>query len=118
MMLPLGTTPRGWHLVEVRGDGVAARRQHLRVIVSQAVEEDGRLWRHVSVSRQDGRLPARVDLAAVKRSWIGDDMECYEVWPTADRYVNLHRAVLHLWACLDADHGRVLPDFTRGGGSI
>jgi hypothetical protein len=48
-------------------------------------------------------------MKTVKRTFIGDDREAYQVFPPIDRYVNIHPNVLHLF-CDPA--GPVLPDFT------
>ena len=112
--------PTTWRLVDRRLDGYAwtGPGRHLRVIESTAVELDGHNWHHVSVSRTD-RDPTWAELREVKELFVGPDREAYVVLPPASRYVNLHAHALHLWArCDEADDGAVLPDFTRGGGSI
>lgn len=103
-------------LMECRGDGFGFLRQDRRlvVIVSVAREEDGRIWKHVSVSRR-GQLPTYEDLKEVKRWFISDKETAYQVFSPADKHVNIHPYCLHLWSCLD---GAVTPDFSRGSGSI
>jgi len=70
-------------------------------------------WQHVSVSRA-GRLPDYEDMKLVRRIFVGDDRECYAVYPPESRWVNDHPFVLHLWCSLDSPDG-VLPDFRIGG---
>lgn len=107
--------PPGWALVEAAPDGASYRhRRGMTVIVSGAVEGDGRRWLHVSLARPD-RLPSYQDQALVKNLFIGRDREAYSVWARQSRHVNIHPFALHLWCPVD---GPVLPDFTRGGRSI
>lgn len=89
----------------------------LRVIESVDIQRDQRAWLHVSFSRSS-RLPSWDDLKIIRQDFISDQRECYSVLPTADRYVDAHPFTLHLWACLDADRGRVLPDFRTLDGKI
>ncbi len=116
--------PMGFQLVEggnaARGDdGGAFTNGLLNVIYSDAVELDNRTWRHVSVTRSDRRkLPTYVEMALIKRLFVGDDWHAYEVRPPSSEHINIHEGCLHIWACLDAPHGAVLPDFTRAGSSI
>lgn len=108
--------PAGWNVVAEAEDGFACfnRARKLSVIVSDAVEKDGRRWRHVSCSLRH-RVPNYEELCLIKRLFIGDDREAYSVWPRKSHYVNLHPHCLHLWCPLD---GPVLPDFSSGGLSI
>ena len=86
----------------------------LGVIVTAAVEEDGRPWLHVSFSRVD-RIPSWEDVIAVKELFVGRDRLAVQVFPPRDEHVNLHPYCLHLWCCLE-DGFRPTPDFRRGGG--
>jgi hypothetical protein len=83
----------------------------MRVICSAAVYGDGKRWMHVSVSRPNA-LPDWNDLRLVKDTFIGRDRKAIQILPPASEYVNDHKYVLHLWACLDGDG---LPDFRRNG---
>lgn len=86
----------------------------LRVIESVYFYGDAReLWHHVSVSRAS-RLPTWDDLKLVRADFIGDERECYQVFPPRDRWVNDNPNVLHLWCCLDRPDG-VLPNFIIEG---
>jgi hypothetical protein len=85
----------------------------LTVILSGAIEEDGRRWLHLSISHRS-RLPKWRELVAVRDLFPGD-VYCYQVLPPQEKHVNIHPRVLHLWHCLD---GNPLPDFTRGTGSL
>jgi len=84
------------------------------VIVTQA-EHGGAEWLHASLAWID-HVPAYDDLTTLKRAVFGDARECYQVFPGADRHVNIHAFALHLWG--RADGVPALPDFTRGMGSI
>jgi len=105
--------PRDWHVIERREDGLMWERlvgQPIKVIESVAVEADGRSWLHVSVSKSPSRKqPTYEDLLEARKWFVGEHRECYMVFPTHDRYVNIN-PVLHLWCCLDAPNG-VLPAF-------
>ncbi len=106
--------PPGWSCIQSSPDGAAYRhRGGMTVIVSGAVEQDGRRWLHVSLARPD-RLPTYQDQVLVKNLFIGDE-EAYSVWARKRKHVNIHPFCLHLWFPTE---GPVLPDFTRGGESI
>jgi hypothetical protein len=104
--------PQGWHIVMPWGDGLKWERligQKITVIEDISVKEDGKNWLHVSVAKPNRSIPTYDDLQVVRKLFIGEDRECYQVFPTKDRYVNLGN-VLHLWSCLEAPNG-VLPHF-------
>lgn len=105
--------PRDWHIVEIGGDGLMWERligQPIKVIESIAVEDDGRRWLHVSVSKSPSKkMPTYDDLQEARKWFIGEHRECYQVFPTKDRYININ-PVLHLFTCLEAEQG-VLPKF-------
>ena len=94
------------------GDGYSARFDHLRFIVSESREGDGKMWLHASVSRRDKQMPTYEDLMALKRYCIGEHRTAYQVFPSKDKHVDWAGKrgiqVLHLWSCLDGD---VTPDF-------
>lgn len=102
-------------VVEQGDDGYAARWQHLRFIVSVKLEEDGKMWLHASVSRRDKTMPTYDDLRTTKTLCIGDDRTALQVFPPADKHIDLAGPlgieVLHLWSCLAGD---VTPDFSAG----
>ena len=107
--------PPTWRVATERGDGKAyMRADGLSVILSAAVEQDGRRWLHVSLARRT-RLPSWDDVRQVKELFIGRDRPAVQVLPAASRYINIHPHCLHLWSCLDGDP---LPDFARGGETI
>jgi hypothetical protein len=80
----------------------------LRVIESVCTRADGRRWLHVSVSKPNRKVPTWEDVQAMRLAFVGEERECYLIFPTKDRYVNIHPGVLHLYCCLDASGG-VLP---------
>lgn len=77
----------------------------LGVIESVCKREDGRTWLHVSISKRNRQMPSWDDVQAMRKAFIGEHRECYMIFPTADRYVNIHPGVLHLYCCLDAPTG-------------
>lgn len=105
----------GWRIVQRATDGYAARRHDgLAAIISGRVEQDGKRWLHLSVSRPKG-LPTYHDLKAAKRDWLGDTRYGYQVFAPTSDHVNIGE-VLHIFACVDQP--MALPDFTGGTGSI
>lgn len=108
--------PVGWRIDEQRMDGARYAHDLLRliVVVSAAVELDGRRWLHVSCSHAK-RIPTWEEFRIAKDVFVGQDRLALQVLPRQRDYVNINPRVLHLWCCLDAD---VTPDFTRGTGSI
>ena len=101
-------------MVQQGADGAAYMGVGLAVIASADVESDGRRWAHVSLSRKH-KMPSYEDIKLVKDLFIGPDREAYQVFPAANKHVNIHKYCLHLWTCLD---GPALPDFTRGLNTI
>ena len=104
----------------INADGYNVRYKHLWLLVTEALESDGRWWRHCSVSRVDRTMPTYDDLMTLKRLTIGDDREAYQVFPAKDRHIDIAGKlprpvqVLHLWSPEEP----VLPDFSSGTGSI
>jgi hypothetical protein len=105
--------PRDWHIIEIGGDGLMWERligQPIKVIESISTEADARRWLHVSVSKSPSKkMPTYEDLQEARKWFIGEERECYMVFPPKGRYVNIN-PVLHLFACLDQPGG-VLPQF-------
>lgn len=104
--------PRDWHAIDIREDGAMWERlvgQRIKVIESVSIESDGRKWLHVSVSKPSRKMPTYEDIQEARKWFVGEHRECYQVFPTKDRYININ-PVLHLWACLDEPDG-VLPHF-------
>lgn len=106
----------GWHQSIGGADGLGCWDNYtlrMRVIESTAVELDGNVWSHVSVSRQDRKLPTWEQTRDV--FWlIHPDRAGVIVVAPSDRHVNIAE-VMHVWCNLTAD---TVPDFTRGGTSI
>ncbi len=99
--------PKGWLYTGEWGNGYAFQDRGLRVLVDCAEKEDGNMWVHVSYSREKW-APSHDDTMRVRGAFIGDRF-AYAVFPTKDRYVNIHPFCLHLWARLDGT--AVLPHF-------
>lgn len=108
--------PTGWVCIQRKRDkdGIFFRAwerttgQAIRVIESIYTRENGQIWLHVSVSKPNRKLPTWEDIKAMRTYFIGEDRESYMIFPTQDRYVNIHPGVLHLYCCLDQPEG-VLP---------
>ena len=115
--IPPRVLPPAWKAVDVRRDGCAYRNrtEGLSVIVSLGTEDDGRSWVHLSVSHKH-RLPTWDEFVRVKELFLGRERLAIQVLAPRSEWVNIHPHVLHLWSCLDET--RLLPDFTRGMGSI
>lgn len=96
------TLPWGWKLLKVGGDGAQFLYQpnRLSVIVSGAVREDGKRWLHVSCARPD-RMPSWDEYRTAKEMFIGAEQYAVQVIPPKDRYVNIHRFCLHMFATPD-----------------
>lgn len=104
--------PSGFRF-EVKGeDGRAFRSPSLglTVIVSGAVEADGKPWVHLSLARKS-RIPSYDDMSLVRRLFLGEDVKSIQVFPKKEQYVNLNPYVLHLFVCL-ALEGDGLPEFS------
>jgi hypothetical protein len=102
-----------WRLAERGFDGEAYqhRRSPLTLIWSVAIEADGRRWQHMSMAHRD-RTPRWEELIAAKEWLMGGDCYAYQVAPPRAVYVNTNPNVLHLFRCLDAEAGAVLPEFS------
>lgn len=87
----------------------------LLVLISCALQDDGKRWLHVSVSRSDTKIPDWQTMSEVKNLFIGAERTALQVMPPKSKHVNIHPGVMHLWYCLDGD---VTPDFTGGGDTI
>lgn len=108
---------RGWRQVQPGADGLGAWRhgpRRLGLIHSLALEGDGEVWEHVSLSRRDGTLPTWEQVRDGFHDVAGDEATGVVVIPPKAKHVNLAE-VAHVWRCLSRD---VLPDFTHGTGSI
>lgn len=110
-------TRHRWKLDTPGADGLGRwvhRARGLTLIHSLAVEQDGNLWAHVSLSRHDGLMPTWEQLRDAFREVCGKQALGVIVIPPEAEHVNI-REVAHAWCCLS---GRPLPDFTQGMGSI
>lgn len=108
-------TPAGWREVIDNLDGKAYQHATgIYVIVSGARENDGKRWMHLSISIRSGRMPTWDDLRKAKEDLLGDRYAVV-VLPPRDRYVNIHSAVLHCFACVD---GHPLPEFSAVVGGM
>lgn len=86
----------------------------IALIHSIALEGDGHVWEHISISRQDGELPSWEQTRDVFREVAGPGTYGIIVIPPSVKHVDIAE-VMHVWHCFD--HVPV-PDFTRGTKSI
>ena len=96
------------------GTSQISERPYLKIVASAQVEDDGELWYHVSLSRED-RVPCYHDIQYVKQIFMGDRLALQLFVPKAE-HININSNVLHLWSCLSKKPA--LPDFSAGTGSI
>lgn len=104
----------GYSLERRAVDGFAMMKNGRAVIVSVDIEQDGRVWLHVSCSFRN-YIPGYDTMKSVKAVFIGPGRKAIQVFPADAEHVNLMDTCLHLWACIDEDP---LPDFRRGGVTI
>lgn len=97
--------PDGWRYVN---------RSARRSCIVSCAEYDGHEWVHASMTA-NGAVPSYGDLVALHRAVWGDGWAYHVFAPPAD-HINIHEHCLHLFGRLDG--APVLPDFTRGLGSI
>ena len=106
-----------WKRVTPGMDGLGSwqhRARRLGLIHSVALEEDGEVWEHVSLSREDGDLPSWEQTRDVFREVAGPTALGIIVVAPKPEHVDIAE-VMHVWRCLTR---RPLPDFTRGFGTI
>ncbi len=96
-------------LLEEKIDGYVYKLNNgLIVIISGAIEDDGKKWIHVSFSRKS-RMPEYKDMKLVKNIFL-ENKKAIMVFPEKIYHVNIHPYCLHLWHCIDAD---LLPEFSK-----
>ena len=106
-------------VIGYRDGGYQAQFRNLTFIVTDARHEDGRVWRHASVSRSNRQMPTYWDLLKLKEMTIGPTRTAIQIFPPADRHIDIGTTmdppveVLHLWAAPELDE--FLPDFGRFG---
>jgi hypothetical protein len=86
--------------------------RHIGSVIVSQTPLDGADWIHASIAWTN-HTPVYQDLALLKAAVFGDRREAYQVFPSANRHVNIHEHALHLWG--RADGARVLPDFGAEG---
>ena len=97
---------------QLQGQRAFKHRDGRRAIVTVG-PHDRRWWLHLSVSRER-YIPSYSDLVDAKRTFIGDAHQAIQIFPRAERHVNIHPYCLHVWACLEPE-GDGLPDFGKEG---
>lgn len=106
-----------WKQVTKGADGLGAwmhKSRRIAMIHSVAYEMDGELWEHVSISRDDNKMPTWEQVRDVFHEVCGPNALGVVVIPPMEEHVNIAE-VAHVWHCVSQ---RPLPDFTRGLGSI
>jgi hypothetical protein len=104
--------PINWSVRELGLDGGAYKsRNGLAVIISCCIEEDGKNWVHLSVSRKNS-MPTWGELVDIKEIFLGKNAVAIQVLPPRSEWVNIHPFCLHLYQCLD---DRPIPDFRKLG---
>lgn len=98
---PDGWSPRVLQPVWLRG--------RLRILAS-AEHHGGDTWLHVSVSRDDGKLPTWANLCAVRRMFFAPSACVVQVLPPESEHFTLAE-VLHLWERRTG--ARLVPDLRR-----
>ena len=108
--------PVGWQKWEQNADGYKYVHQVLgrSVIISWALESDGKMWIHFSMACRE-RVPSWDEFRDAKEIFLGVESKAIQVIPPRSEYVNINPRVLHLFVCVGGDP---LPDFTRGGGTL
>lgn len=110
--------PEGYRLLQEGEDGGkwVRKRDKMIVILSKAVENDGRVWYHISCSFVH-RVPTFAEVREMKQDFLGDRYAAM-VFPPEEYYVNINPNVLHVFALEDRDAEWVMPEFTRGLGTL
>ncbi|MGB7709262.1 MAG: hypothetical protein WBL95_06935 [Microcoleus sp.] len=104
--------PVNWSIKKLGfGGGWYKSRDGLAVIISCSIEQDGKTWIHLSVSRKKS-IPTWADLVKVKEIFLGTDALAIQVLVPRDEWINEHEFCLHLYQCLD---DRPVPDFRKEG---
>ena len=106
-----------WRHMQPGADGPGAWKHGARglgLIHSVAMEQDGELWEHISLSRSDGTIPTWEQVRDVFHEVCGPDALGIIIVPPKSEHVDIAE-VAHVWRCLSR---RPIPDFTRGGRSI
>lgn len=108
--------PASWRIVERRLDGLYYAQDFtgLTIIVSGDTEQDGKRWLHLSVAHPS-RMPTWTEVKDMRDWFLGRERKAIHVIPPESQHVNKHPYCLHVWFCADGD---LLPDFTRGTGSL
>lgn len=106
--------PPQWRIHEKFENGLCYQRSDQLRVICTTGKHGEHWWAHVSASYKE-RLPSWSTLKEVKAVFIGAHKKAINVLPPESEFVNLNPFVHHLFSCLTGD---VLPDFTRGTGSL
>ena len=111
----LGKRSLTWLKVQNKKDGASFihSSNSLSLIVSVAVEQDGKVWGHLSVASRNENLPTWEDLKTAKDLFFGEDTYAIQILPGKKEYVNLLSTCLHLFVPIG--HRPNIPEFSRGG---
>jgi hypothetical protein len=72
----------------------------LRVIVTAALEFDGKRWIHMAVSRLKSR-PSHHDLVLAKNMFLGADAIAFQIYPSIEEESRTDINTIYLYKCLD-----------------
>lgn len=74
-----------------------------RLLRLHCLASDGLGWEHVSVSRDDHRMPTWADMCKVKAIFWDPEDVVMQLHPRESEYVNNHPNCLHLWRPVDVE---------------
>ncbi len=106
--------PPAWRQVDspMPGQRLYEKSNGLQVIfTADNLWEDGKTWLHISLARAL-YMPSYEDMKEVKDIFIGKCREALQVFPRADKHIDIHPFCLHLWCAVE---GNGLPDFGKEG---
>ncbi len=108
---------RGWILRYEGLDGAGCLdypKRGYRLIHSVALEQDGHVWSHYSMSRRDRVMPTWEQVRDLFHDAAGDDALGIVVIPPIGEHYSIAE-VAHVFACLTR---RPIPDFKQGGATL
>lgn len=61
------------------------------------IASNGGGWEHISVHRQNGKIPNWYEMCALKEMFFEEEEVVVQYHPKKSEYVNIHESCLHLW---------------------
>ncbi|MGE0362763.1 MAG: hypothetical protein AB7R67_18770 [Vicinamibacterales bacterium] len=115
--------PLPWKVHTTRSDGTMFVREMPRASLILSAEwhrprggGEWQLWAHLSMAMPE-RLPSWAELVEVRDLFLGRDRVALQVLAPVSEHVNIHNFCLHLFSPI-GDAAGLLPDFTRGSGTL